>query len=64
MDETEVFDDFNDKLSAIVNSTFYLGEVIPEHKIVKKILRSLPERFDPKVVAIEESSDLDSIKVD
>lgn len=40
MDETEVFNDFNDKLSAIVNSTFYLGEVIPEHKIAKKILRS------------------------
>eukprot|EP00268_Persea_americana_P034959 TRINITY_DN3454_c2_g3_i1.p2 TRINITY_DN3454_c2_g3~~TRINITY_DN3454_c2_g3_i1.p2 ORF type:complete len:129 (-),score=33.31 TRINITY_DN3454_c2_g3_i1:3075-3461(-) len=64
MDENEVFGDFNAKLSAIVNSSFYLGEVIPEHKIVKKILRSLPERFDPKVVAIKETNNLDSLKAD
>ena len=70
LDDNEVFDDSNDKLAAIVNSSFYLGEIILEreiileHKIVKKILRSLPERFDPKVVAIEETSNLDSMKAD
>ena len=38
--------------------------VSTKHKIVKKILRSLPERFDQKVLVIEETSNLDSLKAD
>ena len=41
MDEDESFDEFYAKLKDIVNSTFNLGEHIPEPKIVRKILRSL-----------------------
>lgn len=47
-----------------MNSSFNLGERIPEVKIVGKILRSLLERFRPKVTAIEKSKDLDSIKIE
>ena len=54
-------DEFYAKLKDIVNSTFNLGEQISEPKIVKKILRSLLERFHDKITAIEESKDLDSI---
>ena len=61
MDEDKSFDEFYTKLKVIVNSTFNLGEQIPEPKIVRKILRSLPERFHAKIIAIEESKDLDSI---
>jgi len=32
--------------------------------MMKKIMRSLPERFIPKVNAIEEIKDLDSMKVE
>ena len=42
MKDSETFDEFNSKLSKIVNSSFNLGEPIPQHKVVKKILRSLP----------------------
>ena len=42
MDDDEVFDEFYAKLKDIVNSAFNLGEKIPESKIVRKILRSLP----------------------
>ncbi|XP_022891620.1 uncharacterized protein LOC111406424 [Olea europaea var. sylvestris] len=45
-------------------SIFNLGERIPETKIVRKVLRSLPERFKPKVTAIEESKDLDEVKIE
>jgi len=45
MDENESFDEFYAKLKDIVNSSFNLGEQIPEPKIVRKILRSLLERF-------------------
>lgn len=48
----ETFDEFNAKLNAIVNDPFTLADPIPEHRIVKKILRSFQERFDAKVVAI------------
>ena len=45
MDEDETFDEFYTKLSDVVNSNFYLGKQIPQSDIVKKILRSLPMRF-------------------
>ena len=41
-----------------------MGEIYDQHKIVKKILRSLTENFRPKVTAITESKDVDSIPVD
>ena len=44
-----------------MNSAFNLGETIPEPKIVRKVLRSLLERFHAKIMAIEESKDVDKI---
>ena len=61
MEEDESFDEFYNKLKGIVNSTFNLGETIPEPKIVRKVLRFLPERFHAKITAIEESKDIDKI---
>ena len=61
MEEDEPFDEFYAKLKDIVNSTFNLGETIPEPKIVRKVLRSLPERFHAKITAIKESKDIDKI---
>ena len=56
-----MFDEFYGKLKDIVNSTFNLKETIPEPKIMRKVLRSLPERFHAKITAIEESKDIDKI---
>ena len=61
MEEYESFDKFYAYLKDIVNSAFNLGETIPEPKIVRKVLRSLPERFLAKIIAIEESKDIDQI---
>ena len=61
MEEDESFDEFYAKLKDIVNSTFNLRETIFEPKIVRKVLRSLPERFHAKITAIEESKDIDKI---
>ena len=61
MEEDESFDEFYAKLKDIVNSAFNLGETIPEPKIVRKVLRSLPERFHAKITEIEESKDIDKI---
>ena len=61
MEEDESFDEFYAKLKDIVNLAFNLGETIPKPKIVRKMLRSLPERFHAKITAIEESKDIDKI---
>ena len=61
MKEDETFDEFYAKLEDIVNSAFNLEKCIAEFKIVRKILRSLPERFHAKITAIEEVKDIDQI---
>ena len=49
MEKDESFDEFYAKLKDILNSAFNLVETIPEPKIVRKVLRSLPERFHAKI---------------
>ncbi|XP_075671526.1 uncharacterized protein LOC142641051 isoform X1 [Castanea sativa] len=61
MKEDESFDEFYAKLKDIVNSAFNLGKIIPEPKIMRKVLRSLPERFHAKITTIEESKNIDKI---
>ena len=56
-----MFDEFYAKLKDIVNSTLNLRDHIPKPKIVRKVLRSLLERFHAKITAIEESKDIDTI---
>ena len=64
MSDDESFDEFYAKFNDIVNFTYNLGEIYDQPKIVRKILRSLTEDFRPKVTAITESKDVDSILVD
>ena len=61
MVEDESFNEFYAKLKDIVNSAFNLGETIPKPKIIRNVLRSLPERFYAKITAIEESKDIEKI---
>ena len=64
MFDDESFDEFYAKLNDIVNFAFNFDEIYDQHKIFRKILRSLTENFRPKVTAITESKDVDSILVD
>ena len=61
MEEDKTFDEFYAKLKDIMNFAFNLGESIAKSKIVRKILRSLPERFHAKITTIEEVKDIDQI---
>ena len=47
----------------LIMNLLHLVKKIPETTLVRKIMRSLPDRFSSKVIAIEEVKDLDSIKV-
>ena len=61
MEENESFDEFYAKLKDIVNLAFNFGKTIPKPKIVRKVIRSLPERFHAKITTIEELKDIDKI---
>ena len=61
--EDESFNSFYGRLNEIVIAKLNLGEKIEDAKVVRKVLRSLLESFRAKVIAIEESKDLDEIKI-
>jgi hypothetical protein len=52
------------RVDETMNAIIGLGEEIEESVIVQKVLRSLPMRFNPKISALEERSDLNSISMD
>ena len=61
--DDDLFDSFYGRLNEIVIAKLNLGEKIEDAKVVRKILRSLPESFQAKVTTIEESKDLDEVKI-
>jgi hypothetical protein len=52
------------RVDETVNAIIGLGEENKKYVIVQKVLRSLPMRFNPKMSALEERSDLNSISMD
>jgi hypothetical protein len=62
-DDEDIYD-FHMSVLDIANSFDALGEKIPEDKLIRKILRSFPKRFDMKLTAIEEAHNIDTMKVD
>ena len=62
--EHETISDFNSKLCDIANEAFALGEKYSDTKLVRKTLRSLPERFAYKVAAIEKARDVQNMRLD
>jgi len=62
--EEETFGEFYTKISDLRNSMVSLGKKISYVKLIRNILRSLPERFRIKVTTIEESKDLDKMKIE
>ena len=66
MNEDESVSKFFLRVDKLVNAMRALGGKIKEDdtNIVQKILRSLPDRFNPKVSAIEEMSDLKTLTMD
>ncbi|KAK2421778.1 gag-protease polyprotein [Trifolium repens] len=64
MKEEETIYDFHMNVLDLANSFDSLGERLSDEKLVRKILRSLPKRFDMKVTTIEEARDIASMKVE
>ncbi|CAJ2658356.1 unnamed protein product [Trifolium pratense] len=64
MNDDETIQDFHMTILDFDNQFDALGEKIPEEKLVRKMLRSLPKKFDMKVTAIEEAKDITDMKLD
>jgi len=62
--EEKTFREFYTKINDLRNSMVSLGKQISDVKLIRKILRSLPERFRIKVTTIEESKDLEEMKIE
>ncbi|XP_049367080.1 uncharacterized protein LOC125831996 [Solanum verrucosum] len=61
MQEGETITNYSDRISLIVNRIRLLGEDFKDNRIVEKILVTIPERFESKISALEESKDLSTI---
>jgi hypothetical protein len=62
--EDETFNEIYTRISDLRNSMVSLKKNVSDVKLIKKILRSLLERFRIKVATIEESKDLELMKIE
>ena len=64
MDPNESISAMFTRFTDIINGLKCLGRNYPNADLVQKILRSLPDRWDPKVTAIQEAKDLNNLPLD
>jgi hypothetical protein len=64
MEEEKKIADYISKLMNVVNQMKVSGETIFDQQIVDKIMRTLSPRFDFIVVAIQESKDVKTLKIE
>ena len=64
MKESDTIDSFFTQVIGLITQIRSHGEILEERRIVEKILRSLPSRFEAVVVAIEETKDLSQFSMD
>jgi hypothetical protein len=62
--EEETFGEFYSKMSDLRNFMGSHGKPVSDVKLIRKILRSLPQRFRIKVTTIDESKNLDEMKIE
>ncbi|XP_022637950.1 uncharacterized protein LOC111241870 [Vigna radiata var. radiata] len=64
MEECDQVGEYFNKVVALTNQMKRFGEKFSDLMIIEKITRSLPSNFDYIVVAIEESRDLEKMKIE
>ncbi|KAG6503330.1 hypothetical protein ZIOFF_035641 [Zingiber officinale] len=63
MKDTENVKDYFSRIMEILNQLKSCGEVVSDRKIMEKILRSLPQKFEHVVTVIEEMKDLAEVSI-
>ena len=64
MKESDNIDSFFTHVIGMVTQIRYHGETLEDKRIVEKLLKILPSRFDVIVTTIEETKDLTKFSVD
>ena len=64
MEEDQKVSDYFSNMIEIVNLMKNCGENISDQMVVKKVLRSLSQKFDFIVVAIQEAKDVKAVKIE
>ncbi|XP_017406857.2 uncharacterized protein LOC108320025 [Vigna angularis] len=64
MEEQETIEDYIGRIQIVVNAMRGCEKIVKDKKIVHKILRTLTSQYDHIVVAIEESKDLETLKIE
>ncbi|RVW24539.1 Retrovirus-related Pol polyprotein from transposon TNT 1-94 [Vitis vinifera] len=63
MKDDESVKDYSGRLMDVVNQMRLLGEAFTDQKVVEKIMVSMPQKFEAKISAIEESCDLQTLTI-
>ncbi|GKV26186.1 hypothetical protein SLEP1_g35531 [Rubroshorea leprosula] len=63
MKETETVHQYSTKLIDIINQIRLQGEDFPDKRVIDKIMVSVPDKFESKILAIEESNDLNQLTI-
>ncbi|XP_059668838.1 uncharacterized protein LOC132313921 [Cornus florida] len=64
MNENESISEMFVRFTDIINGLKHLGRTITNSDLVRKILRSLPEKWDTKATAIKEANNLNTLELD
>jgi hypothetical protein len=64
MKDNESVDTFMTQVMSVVNHLRQYGDDIENKRVIEKVLRSLPKKFELVVVPIEEFKDLSQMKID
>ncbi|CAM8940600.1 unnamed protein product [Rhodiola kirilowii] len=64
MTDSESVSAYCERVQAVVNNLRVNGEALEEQRVVEKVLRSLPVKFEYVVAAIEEGNDTSKMSID
>ncbi|XP_073016129.1 uncharacterized protein [Primulina eburnea] len=64
IEENETIVEYDRRLRDIANEAFTLGDPMSNERLVSKVLRSLPKRFNIKICAIDESKDTSTLNLE
>ena len=64
MKEGEAVGEMFERFTKVIGGLKALGQTYSNHQVIKKVLSSLPKSWEPKVTAIEESKDLNTLQLD
>ena len=64
MKDNEIVDNFMKQVMNIVNQLRQYGEDLSDQRVIEKLLRCFPKKFEAVVVPIEEFKDLSQVHID